>query len=215
LLAAAALALGVVMALPRVRGAARGFLAERIVDVFGDTEYAPGYDEAAFAALVPGTDESAVLAALGAPLAMREREPGTRWLYANGDAPDFAVTGEVAGPLSFTILEFDGGGTFVGASGQLGSGGPGRSQIELDPLARNGRNHLGLDGAAIDPLRERRATRTDLEAMFGKPHAEQKSTAVRELLYSRSPTGTHHHIRSLGIDAAGQVCWKRRGIYWD
>lgn len=203
------------MALPSARGGTNGFFAELLVDVFGDTEFAPGYDEKAFAALPLLADETAVRAALGAPLAERAVEPGTRWLYANGDAPDFATTGEVKGPLSCTILEFDGGGTFVGAHGQLGRGGPGSSQIDLDPAARLGRNHLGIDGTTVDRLRERRATLADLESMFGKPQAERTSTAVREWFYSRSPSSTHHHIRSLGLDSAGRLCWKRRGVYWD
>jgi hypothetical protein len=215
LLGAIAIVLGGAMALPSVRGVVHRFLVEFMVDVFGDTEYAPGHDEAVFAALVPGTDESAALAALGAPLAVRNREAGTRLLYADGDAPDFAATGEVAGPLSCTVLEFDGGGTFVGAHGQVGRVGPGRSQIDLDPSARSGRNHLGLDGAAVDRLRERRATLRDLEDQFGKPRALWTSTAVRELFYSRSPTSSHHQIRSLGIDGAGKVCWLCRGVYWD
>ena len=207
--------MGLALALPSARSGANGLFAELVVDVFGDTEFAPGYDEKAFAALPLGADETVVRATLGAPLTMLAAKPGTRWLYANGDAPDFAATGEVAGPLSYTVLEFDGGGTFVGAHGQLGRGGSGRSQVELDPAARNGRNHLGLDGTAIDQLRERRATFADLEGRFGKPRAVRTSTAVRELFYSRSPTSTHHHVRSLGIDAAGKVCWTRRGVYWD
>lgn len=215
LLGATTLVLGVVMAVRPAHGAASSFFAELVVDVFGDTEYGPAYGESAFAAVATGSDESAVLAALGAPLAVRDREPGTRWLYANGDAPGFATTGEVAGIISYTILEFDAGGTFVGASGQYAAGGPGRSQIELDPSARSGRNHLGLDEAAVDRLRARRATLRDLEGQFGKPRAVWTSAAVRELLYSRSPTSTHHHIRSVGIDDAGKVCWKRRDVYWD
>jgi len=186
-----------------------------VVDAFGDTEYAPGYDEAVFAALAPGTDESVVLSALGAPLRKRDLSAGTRWLYANGDAPEFATTGEVAGPLSYTILEFDGGGTFVGAYGQIGSGGLGSSQIDLDPSARTGRNHLGLDATTVDQLRQRRATFADLERRFGTPRAVRTSTALREWFYSRSPTSNHYHIRSLGIDDAGKVCWKRLGVYWD
>lgn len=215
LLGATALVLGFLVIWPSTGGAARGFVAELVVDVLGDTEYAAGYGEAAFAAVAPGTDESAVLATLGEPFATRSLEPGTRWLYTNDDAPDFAATGEVAGPLSYTVLEFDRGGTFVGASGQLGKGGLGSSQIDLDPSARRGRNHLGLDGTAVDRLRERRATRSELEQRFGKPRAAWTSTAVRELFYSRSPTSTHHHIRSIGIDDAGKVCWTRRGVYWD
>lgn len=212
---AIALALALLMIWPSARSATRGFVAELAVDLFGHTEYARGYGEAAFAAVAQGTDESAVLATLGAPLATRTLEAGTRWLYANDDAPEFARTGEVAGPLSYTVLEFDRSGTFVGASGQLGKGGLGSSQIDLDPEARLGRNHLGLDGTAIDRLRERRATRSDLEQRFGKPRAAWTSTAVRELFYSRSPTSTHFHVRSVGIDDAGKVCWTRRGVYWD
>lgn len=215
LLGAAALVLGLATALTRPRGGGQGLFAELVVDVFGDTEYAPGYREDGFTAVAPGTDEKVVLATLGPPLTVRSVEPGTRWLYANGDAPDFATTGEVVAPLSYTVLEFDGSGTFVGAHGQLGRGGPGSSQIDLDPAARLGRNHLGLDGTAVDRLRERRATFGDLESQFGKPRAVRTSTAVREWFYSRSPTSTHHHVRSLGIDAAGKVCWTRRGVYWD
>lgn len=215
LLGAGALLLGIVAAWPSARGAAKCFLGELLVDVFGDTEYAPGYAEAVFDALAPGTDEGVVLSTLGAPLTRRDLSAGTRWLYANGEAPEFATTGEVAGPLSYTILEFDDGGTFVGAAGQLCRGGGGSSQIDLDPSARTGRNLLGLDATTVDDLRDRRATFADLERRFGTPRSVRTSTAVREWFYSRSPTSTHHHVRSLGLDAAGKVCWKRRGLHWD
>jgi hypothetical protein len=86
--------------------------------------------------------------------------------------------------------------------------------VTLDATG-SGANLLALTGADVDRLRATGATPTDIRARFGTPTATYRSEATRVLHFSRSPTSTHYHVRTVGLDQHGRVCWKRADIHWD
>lgn len=198
----------------------RGTLQVLMVKLFGDTEYGSSFDEHRFAALPLGADEAEVRAALGAPLDDRSSLPETRWLYVDGADVDvvstFASCGNCEGMVSHTIVCFDGEGRFVDVTGQLVvEAGAGTGQVLVDGSRRNGNNSLHLGASRIEALKREGATQADVEVRLGQPAARYESRAVRVLRFTRSPSGTHHFVREIGLDAQGRVCWKRSGIYWD
>jgi hypothetical protein len=185
------------------------------VFALGDTEYAEGFDEAAFRGIALGQPEASVHTTLGAPLEERPTAPFTLWLYATDPVPGFAVDGSLpGGQTSFTCLHFDEHGGFEGASGQVARGVSwGLFGASTSVTIGDGENTLKLTDAEIERLR---GTNGDsIARRFGPPDARYTSQVVRWLHYSRSPGSTHHRQCRIGIDRDGRVCAKIDRLYFD
>ena len=212
LVAATAIVLGVVVYVGPL-----GTLGHIIMSLSEDTEFAPGYSERAFQQIAIGDAEASVRAALGAPLSERRVEPYVCWLYAPDPAPEFEANGSYPDiQFSFTAIEFEEGGTFAGAFGQISNGSSkGLLSVSASASFGDGMNTLSLTQAQIDMLKEEQATPQEIEARFGKPSAIFKSRVAKWLHYSHSPGSTHYRQRFIGIDRNGKVCRKRSEFYWD
>jgi len=182
---------------------------------FGDTEYAPGYDERAFEAIAIGATYAEVIAALGSPLSDEATEPSFSMLYASGSSGSFARSRNVDEPLSYTCFDFSGDEKLGRVFGQLAvATGPGSAQIELD-VNGTGRNHLGVTGSEQARLIAARSTAADIEARYGRPTATYRNNSVRRLKYSRSPSSSSYEQRWIGLDCDGRVCFKRAEAHFD
>jgi hypothetical protein len=185
------------------------------VRAFGDTEYAPGYDERAFEAIAIGATYAEVIAALGSPLSDDPKEPSFSMLYASGPSDSFARSSNVDELLSYTCFDFSGEEKLDRVFGQRAvATGPSSAQIEMD-FKPSGRNHLRIDEHEASRLIAARSTPADIEARYGRPTATYRNASVRWLKYSRSPSGSDYEQRWIGLDRDGRVCFKRAEAYFD
>ena len=207
---------GLVVALRLWLGGGEGGIRDLIVSMIGETRYAPGYSESKFRALALGTTEAEVLRQLGAPLNKRAATRKLEWLYVDGPWPAFAREGEAPGHRSYTGVRFDSDGRLVDGLGQLASGfsaGSGTVQLDLPPL--RGSNRLGLDDKMLQALLAAGTTAEQFAARYGPPTEVYSTQALAWLEYSDSPSGTHHHVRRIGLDAEGRVVSKLATVSWD
>ena len=194
----------------------RQLLQRLVVSLSEDTEYSTGFSEEAFRSIQLGEAETHVNSTLGVPLEERVTEPYKEWLYTADANAEFASSGVIQEPVSYTVLSFDEQGYFQGARGQI-SHGTATSGLTISSSGSfgDGQNFLRLTNAEIAKLQAAKATQADLQVRFGAPRETFTSHVTRWFRYSRSPGSTHYYIRMIGLDASGAVVRKRSEIYWD
>ncbi len=64
-------------------------------------------------------------------------------------------------------------------------------------------------------LRRTRSGPQEVEAVLGLPTAKYRSHEVEWWLYTRSPSSSNYHQRSIGFDSRGNVMCIRKQVYWD
>ena len=185
------------------------------IRTFGDTEYAPGYDERAFEAIAIGATYAEVIAVLGSPLSDEATEPSFSMLYASGPSESFARSRNVDELLSYTCFDFRGGEQLGRVFGQLAvatGSGSGQMEVDFKPM---GRNHLGIDEREAERLFAAKSRPAAIEARYGAPTATYRDDSVRRLKYSRSPSSSSYEQRWIGLDRDGRVCFKLSEAYFD
>jgi hypothetical protein len=199
-----------------VLGPQRAAMEVLLLSSGAKTEYAPGFNEAAFRALRPGVTEAEVHAVLGQPLEVQEVEPTIKWLYAAADLAEFEADGRNPSKSSFSTLTFDARGKLVGAWGlTVTTGNSGNLRSSNSMSFGDGENFLGMSEADLQALLAAGATQADIEARYGKPAAEYVSKAERWLIYSRSPNSSHYRMRKIALDSSGELWRKVSDVYWD
>lgn len=171
-----------------------------------DTQYAPGYAESAFRKIKIGDDVNRVISLLGQPLSVIEAVPYTEWEYSDRPQHGFAEDGMSALRGSFTILRFDKDGRMIYLGGQLQNE---ASRITIG----DGDNFLKLTN--VDFQRLQCKTSQEVAVTIGSPHATYEYKAVKEMVYSRSPSSANYVMRRIGLDERGNVVHIWSKIYWD
>lgn len=180
-----------------------GILAGLYSTMF-DTQYAPGYSEKAFRSIKLGDTEQRVLALIGNPFTTNETEPFVEWIYSGEVQKQFAKHG--TGEGTYTTLRFDATGRVQSAFGQRQTSG---NSITIG----DGQNHLNLTKQQIQELKG--SSQDEIRQKFGVPNAVYEYKATKLLSYSRSPSGSHYHLRMIGLDKDGKVVHIGREVYWD
>lgn len=169
-----------------------------------DTEYAPGYTEKAFIAVRLGDTYADVVALLGEPLTTCDAQPIVEWIYSAEPQPSFAQEGVSQG--TYTTVTFDRNGGVKNVAGQ-------RAVSANSIRIGDGENYLKLASTDIKLLLGK--TQRDIRERFGSPAAIYEYKASTILQYSRSPSSSDYHYRSLGMDENGKVVHIWKSIYWD
>ena len=169
-----------------------------------DTEYAPGYSAAAFDSIALGDTYESVISKLGEPLASHETSPYEVWRYSASQLPESADS--PSGCWRHTSITFDETGRVKGISGHTAP------RVDTIRIC-NGESCLHLTREDVELLHGQ--SRDEIRGRFGAPVVLYEYKASRELVYSRSPSDSHYHIRGLGLDADGKVVHIRSSVYWD
>ncbi|HSH00946.1 MAG TPA: outer membrane protein assembly factor BamE [Anaerolineae bacterium] len=169
-----------------------------------DTEYAPTYTHRAFRQIELGMTTTQVEALIGPPLTTANLQPFTTWLYTMDEQPDYAQTGTPTG--SFYQFHFDHNGQLTNGFGQ-------QLNHHGGLVFADGVNPLELNRDDLNALLG--ATTAQIKAQFNQPNHIFTSTVTQYALYSRSPSDTHYHRRTVGYDEHGRVVRIINEIYWD
>ncbi len=178
------------------------FLAFYLLDF--DTEYAPGYSDKAFDSIAIGDSYETVLSKLGKPLSFSDNETYENWIYSVEQQSEYSKNGHGKG--TFTTFTFDETGKVKAVSGQI-------AVSSFKTCYGDGQNYLKLTNDDINELCGK--SKGEILKQFHSPAAVYNYKAAEVLTYSRSPSGSNYHLRSIGMDSAGKVVNIYKSFYWD
>ena len=192
-------------------------LAETMMRLSEDTQYAAGFSESAFREIRVGDSVASVQKRLGRPLKSVKVAPYSVWLYAPKKHPQFADSGRYPDMrYSYTAVRFDKNGHFEKAFGQLNrTKTAGLVSVQVTASLGNGQNTLRLTDAQIQKLKQEKVTQAEFRKRLGGPSQKYTSDVVEWLEYSRSPGSNNYRIRKIGINGNGKVSKIRSELYWD